>query len=256
MKEIFCKKYIILFFFTVLNFGTSILIALIIDESNKEWLIPIYMWIPAWIAIMLGGLSNINSIKYCKLSLKGIVLSLITASVYCFFPYTIYLLLQSNNMWMLYSFRYNDVLRLIFNCIATIPIVLGEEIGWRVFYKNQIDKFFKNDVVAKNIVGIIWGLWHFPLVFSNVYFEFKVNTVLLLFFVGNAILVNQLFFLVGKSDFINLILIHSFINTENELCKIIFGTKGNIKYYAGETGITTIVICILILYYIKYKNIK
>lgn len=56
-----------------------------------------------------------------------------------------------------------------FTSIATaVSSGLGEEIGWRGFLAPELAKAMPF-IVACLVTGIIWGLWHFPIVFGGNY---------------------------------------------------------------------------------------
>ncbi len=57
---------------------------------------------------------------------------------------------------------------------------MGEELGWRSYALNELQKKH-NPLVASLIIGLLWGLWHFPLWFMSGY-SGSANAVYILFF--------------------------------------------------------------------------
>lgn len=53
--------------------------------------------------------------------------------------------------------------------LFNVAFAAGEEIGWRGFLIPQLYKFTDNFTKSCLITGIIWSLWHFPLIISGVY---------------------------------------------------------------------------------------
>jgi membrane protease YdiL (CAAX protease family) len=48
--------------------------------------------------------------------------------------------------------------------VATIPIFFGEEFGWRSYLQQRVSQ---RPLPAVLITGVIWGAWHYPLVFTD-----------------------------------------------------------------------------------------
>ena len=48
--------------------------------------------------------------------------------------------------------------------VATVPIFFGEEFGWRSYLQQRVSR---RPLRAVLITGVIWGIWHYPLVFTD-----------------------------------------------------------------------------------------
>lgn len=59
---------------------------------------------------------------------------------------------------------HNDQLPLVIGVLLTFLVNTGEEIGWRGFALPRLQNRY-NAFRATLIVGLLWGLWHLPLVF-------------------------------------------------------------------------------------------
>jgi len=51
--------------------------------------------------------------------------------------------------------------------LSGLAVVFGEEYGWRGFLQDELTKLGKRRGALA--VGLIWGLWHFPVILSGVH---------------------------------------------------------------------------------------
>jgi len=51
--------------------------------------------------------------------------------------------------------------------LSGLAVVFGEEYGWRGFLQDELVKLGKRRGVLA--VGLVWGLWHFPVILSGVH---------------------------------------------------------------------------------------
>src|SRR5699024_6742856 len=50
----------------------------------------------------------------------------------------------------------------VIGSITGLPLLLGEEIGWRAFLYPRLEKLYQTSALL--IGGIIWGFWHAPMI--------------------------------------------------------------------------------------------
>lgn len=55
-----------------------------------------------------------------------------------------------------------------YSFVLLLPSVLGEEMGWRGFLVPELAKFMSFTCVALTS-GLIWSVWHWPLIFMSLY---------------------------------------------------------------------------------------
>lgn len=55
-----------------------------------------------------------------------------------------------------------------YSFVLLLPSVLGEELGWRGFLVPELAKFMSFTNVALTS-GLIWAVWHWPLIFMGLY---------------------------------------------------------------------------------------
>ncbi len=85
-----------------------------------------------------------------------------------------------SNIWLLLPFQ------LLITAVVTAPVLWGEEFGWRGYL--QIRLLAQRPLIAALTTGLIWGIWHFPLILRGYdypnhpilgLFVFPVSTILL-----------------------------------------------------------------------------
>ncbi|SHF41313.1 CPBP family intramembrane glutamic endopeptidase [Chryseobacterium sp. OV279] len=157
----------------------------------------ILMITPAIVAFIIEKKDVKTFIRYYNLSLKKIrirmllkylvIFNLVIPVVYIIFQYLIGNVFQVPGFGKLLDLdlivpQFKDILPesralsipillLVFFIINTLSgitlnglIALGEEIGWRGFMEKHLSfPFFKKNI----IIGVIWGLWHAPLIFNG-----------------------------------------------------------------------------------------
>lgn len=65
---------------------------------------------------------------------------------------------------------------------------LAEEWGWRGFLEPQLAQLGLGDTPRHFLVGILWGVWHFPLILSTEYTSTPLPIFLPLFLIGTILL--------------------------------------------------------------------
>ena len=60
----------------------------------------------------------------------------------------------------------------------------GEEWGWRGYMEPRLEALGVPDIPRHLTVGIVWALWHFPLIFATPYTELALSVFLPLFILG------------------------------------------------------------------------
>ena len=125
------------------------------------------MWCPAFAAFITSLIfyKSIKDFGWKAGKIKYLVLGYIIPIIYCIIAYGIF--------WGTGLGTFNGpipdhlVIFIVIWTFASIISALGEEIGWRGFLVPQLAKLTTFTKVAV-ISGIIWAVWHFPLIiFSN-----------------------------------------------------------------------------------------
>lgn len=125
------------------------------------------MWCPAVAAIITALIffRSIMGFGWKPGKLKYLILAYIIPIIYCIVSFGIF--------WIVFAtfngkIPNNILLIIIVGTITGIISVLGEEIGWRGFLVPQLSKlttFFWISIIS----GVIWAIWHFPLMIFSTY---------------------------------------------------------------------------------------
>jgi membrane protease YdiL (CAAX protease family) len=110
------------------------------------------------------------------------------------------------------------VLVMFFDSLIRGP--LGEELGWRGYLQNELNKRFTL-LGASLIVGVIWGLWHLPLWFVSGYQGVDLLLYMVAFFVGLVAFSVIIGFVYGRGrNLLYAILLHQMLNFSGRLLAI------------------------------------
>ncbi|MGZ7067731.1 MAG: CPBP family glutamic-type intramembrane protease [Methanobacterium sp.] len=239
------KKSIITF--VILTFAlSSIFYYLIIFSSFGGLNTLLLMWCPA-IAAIITSLIFFRSIRgfgWGPGKIKYLILGYIIPIVYAIIAYGLFWILGLGTFTG--DLPNNIILFVIVGTISGVISALGEEIGWRGFLVPQLAKLTTFTWVAI-ISGVIWALWHFPLIiFSNYNSATPLWYALPLFFVATLGISFILAWLRLKSGSIwPAVLLHA---SHNLFIQQFFDplSSGSLtKYLVGETGVLLVAIIII-----------
>lgn len=94
---------------------------------------------------------------------------------------------------------------------------LGEELGWRGYLQNELNRRFSL-LKASLIVGVIWGLWHLPLWFISGYQGIDLLVYIVSFAVGLVAFSVIIGYVYGRGrNLIYAILLHQMLNFTGRL---------------------------------------
>lgn len=112
-----------------------------------------------------------------------------------------------------------------YSFILLLPSVLGEEIGWRGFLVPELAKFMSFTNVALTS-GLIWAVWHWPMMFKGFY--------------GNDVtpLYYQLFFFTLLIVSYSVIMTYLRFKTDSLWTAVIFHMSGNVFLQKVFTPLT------------------
>lgn len=248
------KKSIICF--VLLTFAlSSVLYFFIMNSGMSGLLTTLLMWIPGISAIITALIFSRSikgfgwrpgNIKYLVLAfLLPIALNLITYGLFWLFGLGGY----TGNWPNLLTFG------VLIGVIVSILLGLGEEIGWRGFLVPQLAKVTSFKWVAV-ISGVVWALWHFPVIIMGSYVsETPLWWSLPIFFFGVLLLSVVLAWITIKSGSLwPAVLYHGIDNYILKIFTPLASGSGS-AYYVGESGIITLLVMfVFAIIFWKYRD--
>ena len=271
----YSKKSLIVFFSIVI--ALSAIFEGIYIATGNELGVLFMMWTPALAAIVAGIIikkENKDSEEKVKLSLllgfrfskiRYILLGIFIPLVYLIVPYIIYWNMHPDN------FRYTGVaIGVVLKDLLPVTVIslfisllsaLGEEIGWRGFMLPALTERL-GEVKTLFLTGLIWSVWHFPIILFGGYMEgcpvwFKLPAFVLCI-VPVAVIAGYLTYRsrsVWPAAFL-----HAAHNDYDQVVFDVITAGDDKKYFVSETGIFTIVcawiIAVVLLVLLKKKPVE
>ena len=147
---------------------------------------------------------------------------------------------------------------IVLGTLMNVAFAAGEEIGWRGFMVPQLYKF-KSFTATCWITGLIWSVWHFPLIISGIYLaKMPVDFQLLLLVITVTAMTFVISWLRLKSGSVwPAILLHANHNLyiQRFFDPLTEETNALSKYMIGESGIVLAVVFIgLAILFWKLRN--
>lgn len=269
------KKALVLYLIIVFSLSAIIETLWIIfgESATNAGISSLLMFIPfiAALIVSIKYYKKQNSMGFKRCNTIYIFLAIVFPLIYLGFSYGFYWLICKNsyvgNLSVLidYASVYNQdisnnsaiIISLIITLIVTFITAFGEEVGWRGFMYPAMQKIWgwKKAIITS---GVIWALWHLPLVISGLYLSetimvYRIPAFLIEVFALTIIIT----WIRMKSESVWPAIIFHAIH--NYLDQIIFQSlTNNIKrtYFVGETGFITIIFTAImaVLIIIRGKN--
>lgn len=214
----------------------------------------ILMWCPAVAAFIVRGIyyRKVKLLGWNRCKLLYIIIGLFIPVIYLGLSYGSYWIFNKGSLAVgTYS---ESIVMLAVLFLSSIIKAAGEEIGWRGFLLPRMAEVWnvKTAIVAS---GLIWAVWHFPLMIAGLY---KAGTPLwyqLPVFTVEIIAITAIMAVVrlGSKSVWPAIILHA---SHNYFDQTIFAPlTGGVKsvYLVGETGIITAVVLILTALFMVWK---
>jgi len=217
----------------------------------------ILMWCPAISAFIVQRIyyhrKKLLGWNRCKITY--ILIGLFIPFIYIGLSYGLYWIV--NRDIMIGEIQANSIGMLILLFISSIVTAAGEEIGWRGFLLPKMSEIW-NVRTAVIVSGLIWAIWHFPLMIAGVY---KPGTLLwyqLSIFTIEIIAITAIMAIIrlNSKSVWPAIILHA---SHNYFDQIIFSpltTGEKSPYFVGETGaITAMILVFAALFMMRKKNL-
>lgn len=213
-------------------------------------MVGILMFCPAITAFIVRAIfyrkQKILGICGCKL--KYILMALAAPILYLGITYGIYWIV--NGKAFTGGLPEGSVPMLIVGLVTSLIGAAGEEIGWRGFLLPRLADVF-NIKAAVLITGLIWAVWHFPLMIAGLYESGAPLWYSLPMFTVEVVGITAIMaFLRFKSgSVIPAIILHAVHNYVDQLVCQPLTKASDASYFVGETGfITTIAVVVLAVF--------
>lgn len=224
----------------------------------------ILMWIPAIAALIVSRIyykkEGILGIRRCKI--KYILAAIVIPMIYLGLSYGIYWLCNpeafTGDLMPLaaYAEMYSEgaseqttglVITMIVLVFSSILTATGEEIGWRGFLLPRMEKRW-NFKKAVLVSGLIWAVWHMPIMIAGEYmpgtplwYQLPLFTIEVLCIATVMSVLRMISGSVWPA-----VLVHASHNyVDQVVCMTLTDSKTS-PYFVGETGIITVVVSILV----------
>ena len=250
------RKALIVFY--VVTFAVSLVLDVLYIVTKIDLLVAPVMWTPAVVGIVCGkvfyGKERNLGIKK-KIKPVYIILGILIPVIYLVPSYIIAWKILGDPTIGLDALAKNfagvdGINGTAFAVIAFVPFVIisaltavGEELGWRGFAYPVLEKEF-GPVKAVLINGLLWALWHFPLIIGGTY-QSSVNMVYGLISFVICIMAMTIICCWTRSvsgSVIPAVLLHATHNAVDQTYLQALSTDPKVPYYAGEQGLITILI--------------
>jgi membrane protease YdiL (CAAX protease family) len=241
------KKSVLIFL--VITFALSIVCyyIYIINGEAASGIVALLMWCPGLAAIIIKNIfyRKERLLGFQRCNIKYILLGIFIPAIYLAISYGIYWVLNPE------SFTGKTLLgSLIYSVITLISgtlLAMGEEIGWRGFLLPKMDQLIGRKP-AIIVCGLIWAVWHYPLMIAGLYQSGTPAWYQLPMFTIEIILITAVmaYLRFYSGSLWPAILLHASHNFIDQVICAPLTAADNSAYFAGETGFITI-LCILLI---------
>lgn len=250
------KKAIIVFLIITFALSSLCYYLVITGGEKARGIIGLLMWCPAIGAFL------VQQIFYRREQVLGFHQCSIIYFILGFVIPIIYLGVSYGGLWIVDSktfiglFDSTSIPLLLATLLSAFALALGEEIGWRGYLLPKLSKLYGVGA-AIVISGLIWAIWHYPLMVTGLYkpgtpmwYQLSLFTIEILLISGILAMLR----LKSKSVWPAAIFHASHNFFDQAIFEPITGGDSSV-YYVGETGIITAVI-MAIIFYIMYRKYK
>ena len=251
------KKAIVLFL--VITFALSGICYYIRIKGGEAaaGMTSILMWCPAIAAFIIRRMyyRKEKLLGWNKCNLLYIIIGLLVPVIYLGISYGLYWILNKGTFTgEIYTKSIGMMIILIFSSIIKAT---GEEIGWRGFLLPKMSEIW-NLKTAVIVSGLIWAIWHFPLMITGLYqagtplwYQLPMFTIEI-----TAITAIMAVIRLNSKSVWPAIIFHA---SHNFFDQIIFSPSTNSEnsaYFVGETGAVTAaaILILVVLLLMMWKN--
>lgn len=229
------------------------------EAATARQISGLLMWCPA-IAAFIVRFRHYRKEKLlgwngCKISY--ILLAIAAPLVYLSVSYIIYWLANKGSFagfaklpgYETYGSSVGTIITLLVMIVSSIIASAGEEIGWRGFLLPQLTKIW-NFKIAVVVSGLIWAVWHMPIMIAGLYDAGTPLWYQLPMFLIDIMSFTVIISLLrAKSNSVwPAIIIHAFHNHIDQAILGPMTVAAKKVYFVGETGVITIAATIIVTF--------
>ncbi len=224
-----------IYLFLTLTFGLFLvgfaLVGLLIALDGPDYLVVLLQIAMAWTPTIAFAtihrkvdpgrsfLRQVADLFATRIRLRPLLASLLIPVVATIAAWIGYALVTGRPLWSLVADLSAAALLFTF-ADGLIRGPLGEELGWRGYLQNELNKHVSL-LKASLIVGVIWGVWHLPLWFISGYQGISLVLYILAFMVGLVAFSVIIGLVYGRGrNLLYAILLHQMLNFSGRLLAI------------------------------------
>lgn len=219
----------------------------------------ILMFCPAITAIIVRAIfyRKEKILGLCGCKIKYILIAIAVPVLYLGVTYGLYWII--NKSAFIGAFPEGSTPMLLVGIVTSLIGAAGEEIGWRGFLMPRLKEVF-NIKAAILITGLIWAMWHFPLIIAGLYQSGAPLWYSLPIFTVDVVgITTVMAFLRFKSgSVLPAIILHAVHNYVDQLICAPLTKADNSAYFVGETGFITVaaIVIFAVIAFVKLKEKK
>lgn len=206
----------------------------------------ILMFCPAITAIIVRAIfyRKEKILGLCGCKIKYILMAIAVPVLYLGVTYGLYWIIDGKAFTG--SLPEGSAPMLLVGIVTSLIGAAGEEIGWQGFLMPRLKEVF-NVKAAILITGLIWALWHFPLMIAGLYQSGAPLWYSLVMFTIEVVgMTTVMAFLRFKSgSVLPAIILHAVHNYVDQLICAPLTKADNSSYFVGETGFITVVAVVI-----------
>ncbi len=248
------KKSVLIFLIITFLLSSICYYIYITIGEEASGIVALLMWFPGLVATIIKNIfyRKERLFGFQRCSIKYILLGIFLPAVYLLVSYGIFWILNPvsfTGKTLLTSIVYTIIMILSGTILA-----MGEEIGWRGFLLPKMAILIGRKY-AILVCGLIWAVWHYPLMIAGLYQSGTPAWYQLPMFTIEVVLITAVmaYLRLNSNSLWPAILLHASHNIIDQSICAPLTKAGNSAYFAGETGFIT-VICILIITLILFRK--
>lgn len=215
----------------------------------------ILMWCPAVAAFIVHRKYYYKEkiLGWNKCNIRYVLIGILVPVVYLGFSYGLYWIINKGALsGEIYTNSIGILVALIFSSIITAT---GEEIGWRGFLLPKMAEIW-NMKTAIVVSGLIWAIWHFPLMITDLYQAGTPLWYQLPMFTIEIIAITTIMAIIrlNSKSVWPAIILHASHNYFNQIIFSPLTNGDDSVYFVGETGVITVIVLVLVALFIVWKN--